>query len=307
MSKGFVKFRRGFDEHLEHLSGDAVKLFNRLLFRADWRKGENCGLVTGNLAEIASGFGWGKFRLSRIAHELSPYVVFERRGNQKLGSLIRIKKYDGAVAANGNSSTRAVASNSNSNPEQLRKMCSETATATATAHPQSSNESESCEPRRSNKKEELKSGGKNAATEQKMFDLTDRHFSVTGAFWERIGTGILSETYRPFSEMVKAEFKTPGEKQTVEEVVKRYVDMAELRGIPRPPQMYGILKRYRAQSPRELYVTAEERQRRWRDRERTKEQLNKRRSELLAADFANKITPEEKLELEEIGQKIYSL
>jgi hypothetical protein len=92
---GFIKIRRGFCEHLPTLSGNAVKLYLWLQFKARW-SGPRRGWVETDFEYMASGLGWSPKTLQRTIKELEvrPYIIVERARSQYDSTLIEIVKYD---------------------------------------------------------------------------------------------------------------------------------------------------------------------------------------------------------------------
>jgi len=99
---GFIPLRRGLDTHLSDIDGDALKLYLRLLIRAEWR-GEHRGCYVGKLKDLAASFGWSTDKLSRNLKRLSGhYVVLEYRGTKHCtDSVIRVLRYDRDGGTNG--------------------------------------------------------------------------------------------------------------------------------------------------------------------------------------------------------------
>lgn len=243
--KGFIKLRRGLDEHLARMSSDAVKLYLRLLFLADWRKGKSQGLAQATFSETAIEFGWSPRQVRRVTAELrkSGYIVVERRGNQRVPSIVRIKKYDGASVTDCLSSPSADAANGLSTDEhrpESRGVAAAGGLSVGLCTLASPNEIK--RPESPKKLEERRSSSKNSA-ETKMFDPDDRLFTPTGNKWKALGIGKLSERYRPFIEL--ANKIEPKLDETRAGWCGKVIDACTTADVEYPPQFYAITKRYR--------------------------------------------------------------
>jgi hypothetical protein len=244
--KGFIKLRRGLNEHLPRINSDAVKLYLRLLFLADWRKGKTHGLAQANFSEIATEFGWSPrgMRYATAALRTGGYITVERQGNQRSPSVVRIEKYDGASAKAGLSSDRASATNCLSTDELRQETGGAAATASLSSclsTPATPFEIKRPEPPK--KLEEVKSSSKNGAPEAKMYDPDDHYFSPTGKRWKRLGIGKLQERFRPFVEL--AEKMQPRLDETVASWCGRVIDACRTADIEYAPEFYAITQRYR--------------------------------------------------------------
>ena len=309
-NSGFIKLRRGLDEHLPGIDGDALKLYVRLLFRADWRKGKNHGLAEVKLGEIAASFNWSRDTLTRKLAELEGrYISVESHGNQFTQSAIRILNYDGAFRKKAESSNEAFRKDAESNDEHSANLrggvrkSAEGSPQNCGKHSGNAHESTEVKPSEEGLRKQEVVVGKNVIPEnESMYDPTDRHFSPSGNFWKKLAIYKLSEEYRPFVEFLKAEMKQPAENATLIAVIKSVMDFAGQHDFRYPPELYGILKRLRADSPRELYYTKDELYAFRAERRRKEESRRKRAEELISKSWAGTLTPEEERELAATGR-----
>ena len=100
---GFVKLRRGLRSHLAEMSGNGLKLFSELLFRADWGPGPKRGWVETTYEDLTNSLGWSLKTLQRAVEGLTekPYTEVERAANQYELTRIKIFKYDVEEFASG--------------------------------------------------------------------------------------------------------------------------------------------------------------------------------------------------------------
>ncbi len=308
MENGFVMLRRGVREHMPRIGPDAWFIFSYLLLVADFRKGPHCGIADVNFQNVAVELGLSGRAIRRAVAALRKlgYITLLRRGNQYSDSIVRVEKYDSAPATDGLSETSAQSTSGLSIGELRPKMgCAPAMNDDSSGLSTLVSPNEINAPAPPKKLEEIKKvGRKSGAPEGKVYDPTDRHFSVTGNFWKRLGISKLSENFRPFAELIKAEAKTPSENETVAGVIKRVIDLAESRDVVRPPQLYAILKRYRKEAPGETYYTPEERRKRMLERQRSRDRLRNRHDELLRKDWDGTLTPEERQEFATLHGKV---
>lgn len=263
-TNGFIKLRRGLDEHLDRIDGDALKLYVRLLFRADWRKGRNHGLATGNLSEMAQSFGWSRYKLSRKLGELEgKYVAVEHRGNQFTPSAVRILKYDDGVSVkNAASSTDASRKSAASTDEHAANLLSEGCTGVAASsqkcgkHSREPQESADVKPAEEVlRKEELgesvePSGKKKAGQPTDRVSLTgskeksEEKTVPLGILWAtKLGMKKLSAEFTPFLNIVKQNQPRPDE--TKGRWCQRILDLCTARDVAYPKQFFAVAMRYR--------------------------------------------------------------
>lgn len=243
---GFLKLRRGLDEHLARMTSDAVKLYLRLLFLADWRNGKSQGLAQATFSEIAVEFSWSPRQVRRVTAELrkSGYIVVERRGNQRVPSIVRITKYDGASATDCLSSSSADAANGLSTDEhrpESRGVAATGGLSVGLCTPASPNEIK--RPAPAKKYKERRSSSKNGAPEKKMFDLDDRPFELTGRVWQKLGIARLSGTFQAFVDLVNR--MQPGIEETVATWCSKILDACEAEHITYPRAFLRVTREFR--------------------------------------------------------------
>ena len=92
---GFARIRKGFLAHLPGMSGNGVKLYLMLQFKACWF-GAKRGWVEASFDDMARWCGWSTKTLQRNLEELEtkPYIEIERAANQHELTRIKILKYD---------------------------------------------------------------------------------------------------------------------------------------------------------------------------------------------------------------------
>lgn len=92
---GWIKLRRGLCEHLPAMSGNALKLYVWLLFKARWT-GAQKGSVDATFEDIATSLGFSQKTLQRMIEELEqkPFIRVQRAANQHELTHIEILKYD---------------------------------------------------------------------------------------------------------------------------------------------------------------------------------------------------------------------
>jgi hypothetical protein len=92
---GFARIRKGFLAHLPGMSGNAVKLYLMLQFKACWF-GVKRGWVEASFDDMARWCGWSTKTIQRNLEELEtkPYIEVERAANQHELTRIKILKYD---------------------------------------------------------------------------------------------------------------------------------------------------------------------------------------------------------------------
>jgi hypothetical protein len=232
---GFVKLRRGLDEHLARMSDGAVKLYIRLLFLADWRKGKTQGLAQVVFSEIAAEFGWSPRTVKYITAELKEggYIAVERRGNQHRPSIIRIEKYDGARAKDCLSTGEQGQESKGVGATNCPSTCPSTLVTPNEIR---------C-PAPAKKYKERRSSSKNGAAETKMFDPDDRLFAPIGKRWERLGIRKLSERFRPFVEIVDR--TQPKPEETIGTWCGRIIDLCQNADVEYAPEFYAVTRRFR--------------------------------------------------------------
>ncbi|HEY2118629.1 MAG TPA: hypothetical protein VGH37_05545 [Candidatus Acidoferrum sp.] len=235
---GWLKFRRGFDEHLDQLDGDAVKLYLRLLCRADWRKGKNHGLAIGNLSEMVKGFEWSADKLTRKLSQLNrKYIAVEHRGNRFTPSAIRILKYD----------ANAVRKNAESTPEHSANIRSEVRMdAESTPQECGGHSDDGLQNKEVEAPEEdlrsRRSKSVRSAKEKKVFDPTDRLITLPKG-WAKIGLRTISARFAPFLEIARVNKPRPDESKA--QWCGRILDACTSSDVEYPPEFYAITKRYR--------------------------------------------------------------
>src|SRR5882762_3902607 len=94
LDPGFAKIRKGLLAHLPGMSGNAVKLYLMLHFKACWF-GPKRGWVEASFDDMARWCGWSTKTMQRIVEELEakPYIEVERALNQHELTRIKILKY----------------------------------------------------------------------------------------------------------------------------------------------------------------------------------------------------------------------
>jgi hypothetical protein len=241
---GFLKLRRGFDEHLDGIDGDSLKLYLRLLFLADWRKGKNYGLVVGNLSEMVQSFRWSPDKLSRKFGDLEKrYIAVEHRGNQFAPSIFRILKYDkGALRKNADSTPSALRKSAESTTEHSAKTPAALRTD-ADSSPQkcgvhSRERLENTEVKRS--EEGLRSKDNKERKKNKPSPSIPS-ISLTAKIWQEIGLNELPETARAFVSLVEQAPPTPGER--AQAFLNRIVAICKRKSPPVdvPRRFYAVL------------------------------------------------------------------
>jgi hypothetical protein len=92
---GFARIRKGLLAHLPGMSGNDVKLYLMLHFKACWF-GPKRGWVEASFDDMARWCGWSTKTLQRAVEELEakPYIGVERATNQHELTRIKILKYD---------------------------------------------------------------------------------------------------------------------------------------------------------------------------------------------------------------------
>jgi len=92
---GFARIRKGLLAHLPGMSGNAVKLYLMLQFKACWF-GVKRGWVEASFDDMARWCGWSTKTIQRNLEELEtkPYIEVERAANQHELTRIKILKYD---------------------------------------------------------------------------------------------------------------------------------------------------------------------------------------------------------------------
>src|SRR5882762_8741927 len=95
LDPGFAKIRKGLLAHLPGMSGNAVKLYLMLHFKACWFAPKR-GWVEASFDDMARWCGWSTKTLSRHVEELEakPYIEVKRAANQHEVSRTKILKYD---------------------------------------------------------------------------------------------------------------------------------------------------------------------------------------------------------------------
>lgn len=267
MPSGFVKLRRGLDEHLGRMTGDALKLFVKLLLVAHWRQDEKLGQAEINFSAVAQEFGWCRRRMKYAVAELrhGHYVRILRRGNRYAETLICVEKFDSRGATNS-TSTRVEG-------QKMNGRGAPGGPSSCTSTPVTPFEiKRAAPPKKGLRREEGSSKNGGAPEEKKMFDPTDRLFSPIGKRWERLGIRKLSEKYRPFVEIVD---KTrPEPKETIATWCGRIIDLCVNGDVQYPPEFLAVTRRFRKNDKPWFSVAAQIREEQRRRGERNETSQN---------------------------------